>query len=236
MASGSGVLDVVDSDFSLELDRAEVFVAAGGKSRVRIDTAAVSGPAETVSLSVSGLRPGIAATFEPQRIVAGESATLVLAGVSGPFRFGAALTVTAEAASATHTAIVHARAVEAPRVEITWPGQADALRGNAHVLATAVTSPVASLVAVELLVDGMRMPGGSASASPAVLTWDTRSVADGTHRLVVRATDTQGGTGDSLPVSVTVDNQGGCGCSARGGGWESLGLLALAAAIRRRRP
>jgi len=236
VASGSGVLDVVDSDFSLQPDRAEVFVAAGGKSRVRIDTAAVSGPAETVSLSVSGIRSGIASTFEPQQIVAGESATLVLAGVSGPFRFGAALTVTAEAASTTHTAIVHARAVEAPRVEITWPGQADALRGNAHVLATAVTSPVASLVAVELLVDGRKMPGASASASPAVLTWDTRSVADGKHRLVVRATDTQGGTGDSLPVSVTVDNQGGCGCSSRGGGWESLGLLALAAAIRRRRP
>ena len=65
--------------------------------------------------------------------------------------------------------------------------------------------------------------------------WDTRTVADGMHSLVVRATDSQGGTGDSLPVSVAVSNQSGCGCSARGGGWESLGLLALAAAIRRRR-
>jgi len=157
VASGSGVLDVVDSDFSLQLDRAEVFLVAGGKSRVRIDTTAVSGPAETVSLSVSGLPSGIAATFEPQQIVAGESATLVLAGVTGPFRFGAALTVIAESASTSHTAIVHARPVEAPRV------------------------------------------------------------------------------GPSLPVSVAVNNQGGCGCSARGGGWESLGLLALAAAIRRRR-
>ncbi len=135
----------------------EVFLVAGGKSRVRIDTTAVSGPAETVSLSVSGLRPGIAATFEPQQIVAGESATLVLAGVTGPFRFGAALTVIAESASTSHTAILHARPVEAPRV------------------------------------------------------------------------------GPSLPVSVAVNNQGGCGCSARGGGWESVGLLALAAAIRRRR-
>jgi MYXO-CTERM domain-containing protein len=79
------------------------------------------------------------------------------------------------------------------------------------------------------------MPGASANASPAVLTWDTRTVADGMHSLVVRATDSQGGTGDSLPVSVAVSNQSGCGCSARGGGWESLGLLALAAAIRRRR-
>jgi hypothetical protein len=235
VASGSGVLDVVDSDFSLQLDRAEVFLVVGGKSRVRVDTKPLSGPAETVTLSVSGLPPGIAATFEPQHIVAGESATLVLAGVTGPFRFGAALTVVAESASTSHTATVHARPVDAPRVEITWPGQADALRGNAHVLATALTSPVASLVAVELLVDGRKMPGASANASPAVLTWDTRTVADGMHSLVVRATDSQGGTGDSLPVSVAVSNQSGCGCSARGGGWESLGLLALAAAIRRRR-
>jgi MYXO-CTERM domain-containing protein len=41
--------------------------------------------------------------------------------------------------------------------------------------------------------------------------------------------------GGSSPLPVRVQNQGGCGCSAAGGGWEALGLLGLLAAIRRKR-
>jgi MYXO-CTERM domain-containing protein len=88
---------------------------------------------------------------------------------------------------------------------------------------------------MELLVDGQRIRGVFANASPATLSWDTRVVDDGPHNIVVRATDNTGGTGESLPVGVLVQNKGDCGCSAGGGGWEALGLFGLLAAIRRRR-
>ncbi|HYY52183.1 MAG TPA: hypothetical protein VE755_04880, partial [Myxococcales bacterium] len=39
----------------------------------------------------------------------------------------------------------------------------------------------------------------------------------------------------SSPLAPGVQGQGGCGCSAAGGGWEALGLLGLLLAIRQRR-
>jgi MYXO-CTERM domain-containing protein len=66
------------------------------------------------------------------------------------------------------------------------------------------------------------------------LVWDSRRIGDGMHQLAVRATDAVGGTGDSAPVVVWVQNKGDCGCSSYGGGWETLGLLGLLAALRRR--
>ena len=41
--------------------------------------------------------------------------------------------------------------------------------------------------------------------------------------------------GSSSPLPLRVQSQGGCGCSAAGGGWEAIGLLGLLAAIRRKR-
>ena len=51
--STSGALDVADSDFSLELERSEVQVAAGTTTRLKITTAPLFGSAEVVALSAS---------------------------------------------------------------------------------------------------------------------------------------------------------------------------------------
>lgn len=235
IASTSGILDLVDSDFSLALERSEVKVAAGVTTRVRIITAAVFGAAEIISLSAKGVRAGVTATFDPQRVIAGQTSTLNLTGATGLPPSNAALTITGDADSTSHRATLHVRALEAPRAEITWPGPQNFLSGNVKVIANAVTSPGTTLLGMELLVDGQRIRGVFANVSPATLSWDTRVVDDGPHNIVVRATDNTGGTGESLPVGVLVQNKGDCGCSAGGGGWEALGLFGLLAAIRRRR-
>jgi MYXO-CTERM domain-containing protein len=233
--STSGALDVADSDFSLELERSEVLVAAGATTRLKITTAPLFGSAEVVALSASGVRSGVTASFDPPRIVAGQTSTLLLTGATGLPPGNAALTITGDAISTSHRAALHVRALEAPRAEITWPGPQNSLSGNVEVIANAITSPGTTLVGMELMVDGQRVRGVLANTSPATLSWDTRMVDDGPHDIVVRATDDTGGTGESTPVDVVVRNKGSCGCSAGGGGWEALGLFALLASVRRRR-
>jgi uncharacterized protein (TIGR03382 family) len=234
-ASISGILDVVDFDFSLRLDRSAALVAAGITTRVKITTAALFGSPEIISLSASGVRSGVTATFDPPKIFSGQSSTLVLTGATGLSPSNAALTIIGEANSTSHRAILHVRALEAPRAEITWPGPQNFLSGSVKVIANAVTSPGTTLLGMELIVDGHQIRGVFANSSPATLTWDTRVVDDGPHNIVVRATDNTGGSGESLPVRVLVQNKGDCGCSAGGGGWEALGLFGLLAALRRRR-
>jgi hypothetical protein len=234
VASVSGVLDVVDSDFSLKLDRTALMVAAGIAVTIRIDTAPLFGAPELITFSTGGLRSGLQATFEPRQVLAGDGAWLTITGANGLPPSNAAVTVVADAASTSHRAILHVRALEAPRAEISWPGDQVILSGQVQVIASAVTSGATSLSRMELLVSGRKMDGVFASTSPAVLNWDTRRVSDGIQSLVVRATDQQGGIGDSPAVTVLVQNGSDCGCAAQSGGWESLGLIGLLVAIRRR--
>ena len=234
VASASGGLDVTDADFSLKPDRGEVRVAAGVPARVGITTESLFGSPELITLSASGLRPGMTASFDPPKVLAGQSSVLLLTVAAGPPQGNAAVTLAGDTSSTSHKVTVHVRTLEAPRAEITWPGPQNSLRGDVQVIASAVTSPGTSLAGMELMVDGQEVPGIVAVTSPATLSWNTRTVKDGPHHLAVRASDDQGGVGESLPVAVVVQNSGGCGCSAGGGGWEALGLFALLAAVRRR--
>jgi hypothetical protein len=43
------------------------------------------------------------------------------------------------------------------------------------------------------------------------LDWDSRRIGDGMGQRAVRPTDAVGGTGDSAPVVVWVQNKGDCG-------------------------
>jgi hypothetical protein len=82
----------VSNDFSLSVSPASQTVAAGVSASYAIETAVSSGTAQTISLSATGLPPGVTgATFNPPTVLAGESSVLTLttdpagAGVSGAF-------------------------------------------------------------------------------------------------------------------------------------------------------
>jgi hypothetical protein len=235
VASSSGVLDVVDADFSMTPEKNEVAAIAGVSNAVRIDTRALFGTPENITFSAQGVRNGVVVRFNPATIVAGQSTEMIVTGSSGLGASSAAVTVLADAVSTSHRAVLHVRALSAPRAQITWPASEQPVSGRAQVIASAATSAGATLLGIELLVDGKRIDGVFANTSPAVMTWDSHVVPDGEHNLVVRATDNLGGLGLSDPVPVIVQNKGDCGCSATGGGWESLGLVGLLSLLHRRR-
>jgi hypothetical protein len=95
-----------------------------------------------------------------------------------------------------------------------------------------------TIATVRLLVDGNTV--STLSASPAQFIWDSTSVANGAHVLVVEAIDADLNTGYSQLLHLTVNNappptppskKGGC--ASEGAGLAAIvGLLAL----RRRRP
>ncbi|HEY6908106.1 MAG TPA: hypothetical protein VI356_01965 [Myxococcales bacterium] len=235
VASSPGGLDVVDADFSMTPEQNEVVAVSGVSNTVHIDTRALFGTPETITFSAQGVRNGVVVRFDPPHILAGESADMIVTGSSGLGASSAAVTVLADAVSTSHRAVVHVRALSAPRAQITWPNAEQPVSGRAQVIASAVTSASSPLLGMELLVDGTKLEGVFANTSPAVMTWETHVVPDGEHQLVVRATDSHGGFGLSDPVAVIVQNKGDCGCSGTGGGWESLGLVGLLSVLHRRR-
>lgn len=95
--------------------------------------------------------------------------------------------------------------VTAPTVTLTAPADQAAVRGSVPV--TADVADDVGVTAVKLLVDGVDVRlAAPAPFTPAAMTWDSATVADGAHTLQVQAQDAAGNTGVSQPVTVTVVN------------------------------
>jgi len=91
----------------------------------------------------------------------------------------------------------------APLVTVTDPSAGSTVNAVVTLAATVgAEHPVASL---QFYVDGVAV-GAPVTSAPYATFWDTEAVADGTHSVTATATDTSGGVGTSVPVSVTVDN------------------------------
>jgi hypothetical protein len=234
--SATGQAFVLDSDFSISRATPAAVVSAGATAEVRIDTQLLFGNAEKLDFSTSAAREGVVAAFAPSTIRTGESTQLALLGSQGltPSVSDIRVIATSAVSGISHAVTVRVRALRAPNARITWPPQYSPMSGTETVKASAFTSDSTKLSSMELLVDGIKAESIVADGSPAVFSWDSHSVSDGTHLLMVRATDTQGGIGDSPAVRVTVDNKGPFGCSSTGGP-QIPWLLGLLAAARRRR-
>jgi chitodextrinase len=89
-----------------------------------------------------------------------------------------------------------------PTAVITSPASGASVSGAVDVAVTASDDTAVS--SVDLLVDGQ--PRATDGAAPFVLSWNTTTVANGTHELTAVARDAAGKTGSSPPVSVTVAN------------------------------
>jgi hypothetical protein len=233
--AAQGTAVVIASDFSVSLEKDDIFLGAGNSTSLEVTTSPLVGPAETVAFSVGALPVGVSAAFEQDSVTAGGSTTLVLSGSLYLVASQADLRVIATSPSASHRAAMKVRSLSTPQVEITWPIRPENISGTAEILADAAVSDGTTLSRIELLVDGAPMEEASSTHSPAVLKWNTRRVRDGPHELTVRATDVAGTEGRSRGVAVWVDNKGSCGCASEGGGWETLGLIGLLAALRPRK-
>ena len=90
-----------------------------------------------------------------------------------------------------------------PTVTITSPASGASVGGTITVTASA--SDDVGVAGVEFRLDGLSLAAEDATA-PYASSWNTVSVADGSHTLTAVARDAAGNTATSAPVNVTVTN------------------------------
>jgi subtilisin-like proprotein convertase family protein len=197
---------VVVNDFSITPNPTSRTVAAGSSTTYMINTAVLSGTAETINLSVSGLPAGVTGTFSPASVTAGGSSTLT---VSVPATTGASttqFTITGAATTKTHTAsasLVVTNNNQAPTVSITSPTSGSTVSGTITVSANA-TDADGTVASVKF--DLPNATSVTDATAPFSTSFDTRLVSDGSQVFCATATDNLGATSTRVCVTVTVSN------------------------------
>ena len=93
------------NDFSVAVSPASQTVAPGASVAYTVSTTLVSGSAQSISLSVSGLPSGVTGSFSPTSVSSGQSSTLTLAAAAGAAaNSGTVFTVTGAATSGSRAA------------------------------------------------------------------------------------------------------------------------------------
>ena len=100
-----------------------------------------------------------------------------------------------------------------PTVSLTAPADGATVSGSSVSLA-ATASDASGVAGVQFLLDGSPV-GAEDTNSPFGITWNSSSVANGSHTLAARARDAAGNSAISSAVTVTVSN-GGVGPSEVG--------------------
>ncbi len=93
-------------DFTLAVDPAFAEIPPGGDATIAVQTAVLSGNAQTIALSASGLPDGVTARFTPASVTAGQSAQLLLTVPAGTRPTTAQVIVTGRGAAVVHTTSV----------------------------------------------------------------------------------------------------------------------------------
>src|SRR5207245_1017606 len=101
------------NDFSISANPSTLSVIQGQGATSTISTAVVSGAAQTVTLSASGLPAGATATFSPSAVTAGGSSTLTMTTASSTPVASYSITVMETGAAASHATTI-SLAVNAP--------------------------------------------------------------------------------------------------------------------------
>jgi hypothetical protein len=159
----------VGNNFSISANPGSLSLAQGNSGPVTISTAVVSGSAESVNLSVSGLPAGASASFSPASVTAGGSSTLTVgAGTAVPGTY--TLTVTGTAPSATHQTSVTLTITGPPDFSMTVsPASRSVVVGGSTTYTVATTALNGSAQTIALSVSGLPA-GASGSFSPASVT------------------------------------------------------------------
>jgi hypothetical protein len=100
----------------------------------------------------------------------------------------------------------YANACPPPTVSVTAPAAAADVSGTVTLTATATASSTYGLTIsqVAFMVDGTVV--GTASTSPYSVMWNSTTVANGSHSVTAKATDSMGDTATSSAVDITVQN------------------------------
>ena len=171
------------NDFSIAAAPNTLSLAQGTGGSVSINTAVVSGAAESVTLSVSGVPSGATASLNPSSVTSGGSSTLTInAGTAAPGSY--TLTVTGSAPSATHSTTVTLTITASPDFTIAVsPASRSVVAGNSTTYTVTTAALNGSSQTISLSVSGLPA-GASGSFSPATV------VAGGSSTLTVSTTAT----------------------------------------------
>jgi len=199
------------NDFNITPNPTSQTVAAGASATYTINTAVLSGSAQIVALSVTGLPSGVTAAFNPTSVTAGQSSTLTVTAAAGTGATTAQLTITGTGATATHTATASLTVTNvnaAPTVAITAPTNGSTVSGNVSVTASASDSD-GTVASVKFdLPDGTSVTD---TAAPFATTWNSATVADGGGYVIrATATDNQGATAVTTVTVAVANGTGGC--------------------------
>jgi putative lipoic acid-binding regulatory protein len=91
-----------------------------------------------------------------------------------------------------------------PSVSVTAPATGATVAGTVTVSATAADG--GGIAGVQFRLDGANL-GGEDTTSPYSISWNTTTVANGSHTLTAVARDTAGNTATASSITVTVQNQ-----------------------------
>jgi galactose oxidase-like protein/Big-like domain-containing protein/Kelch motif protein len=91
-----------------------------------------------------------------------------------------------------------------PTVTMTAPANGATVSGSAVTVSAAATDNVA-VSSVQFLLDGNPL-GAPITQTPYSISWDSTSVANGSHTLSARATDPSGNPATASPITITVSN------------------------------
>jgi subtilisin-like proprotein convertase family protein len=199
----------VTNDFTITPNPTSQTVAAGSSTSYAINTTVLSGTAQSIALTVTGLPAGVTGTFSPATVTAGQSSTLTLAAAATAGAGTTQFAITGSGGGVVHVAnasVTVTNTNQAPTVQITAPGNGATVSGTITVSASAadVDGTVASV--------RFDLPNGTSvtdTTAPFSATFNTTSVPDGAGTLFkATAIDNQGASSTTASVSVTVQNGG----------------------------
>ena len=203
------------TDFSISITPASQSVNAGSSVNYTVNTAVLTGAAQTINLAITGLPSGVTASFNPTTITAGNSSTLTLLASSSAGSVTANFTVSGIGTVSTHTTSASITVVnnnQPPTVSITSPTAGSTVSGTITVSANAsdADGTVASV--------RFNLPDGTSvtdTTAPFSTTFDTTRVTNGAgNTITATATDNAGAT-SSATVMFTIDNGGGACINGR---------------------
>jgi Bacterial Ig domain len=201
-------LSAVPNDWSLYLTPASQVLFPGTSATYQVQGRVTLGQAETVTLSptVTGLPPGVTASFNSSTLTPGTS-TASLTLTAGPQAASAPTTIFSVSgvnASQTlsHTGMADVEVDTTPTIVFSKPATGATVSGDFLVQVTATPGANAHIVSVTIAVDSdaplYRGTGLSVS-------WNTRQASNGSHTLTATVLDDDGASG-TTSIEVNVAN------------------------------
>jgi serine protease len=201
------IVGAATNDFSISASPSTLSTRQGVSTTTAVNTAVVSGTAESAALSVTGVPAGVTASFGSNSVTAGSSTTLSLTVASTTTPNSYTLTVTGTAVSATHSTTVHLTVTPANDFSIAVsPASLSTKQGVAT--STTVNTAVTAGAAASVSLSASGLPAGVAGTfTPGSVTAGSAS----TLNLTVAASTTPGAyavsvTGSALSNGATVSH------------------------------